>query len=353
MGLVTVVMLLAARARRCSTRSAGASIRGVEEPLPMAETIAVKGVGPQGTRWLVAVLIPIVFAVSAWGYASIARSDRPAVALGLLSVAGLLAVSFWLGRHLRRWRSPLRRLEQTLAGVRAGDIPIEELSRFNGPLAPLARQIQEMAHELKLHRAEMQAVQAEIRQLVAQRTDALEQKLGSLRQQANRDPLTGLYNRRAFDEHVSAVVRQAGSTGGNVGLLMLDLDNFKLLNDTFGHAVGDEFLRDVGQIIRSGIRKEDSGFRYGGDEFVVVMPDAQREEADATAQRLVGLIDSLGRTLKLPQPVGASVGLANLRELADRTPAELLRQADRRQYEVKESRRLAMPGQREPSRPRA
>ena len=184
----------------------------------------------------------------------------------------------------------------------------------------------------------------------AQRTDALEQKLGSMRQQANRDPLTGLYNRRAFDEHVNAVVREAGSTGGNVALLMLDLDNFKLLNDTLGHAVGDEFLRDVGQIIRSGIRKGDLGFRYGGDEFVVLMPDAQREDADATGQRLVGLIDGLGRTLKLPRPVGASVGLATLRELSDRTAAGLLREADRRQYEIKDTRRQGLPGQRDTSR---
>jgi diguanylate cyclase (GGDEF)-like protein len=296
---------------------------------------------PPGWRLLATALSALVVAASVclatWleGQPITIRSG----VLALLGVAAMLALGGWLLRNARRYHLPLRELEDTLAGVRDGSLPIEELGRLEGPLRPLALQALEMARELRLHRAELQQVQGEIHQLVAQRTDALEQKLGALRVQASHDPLTGLHNRRAFDRELDQVVEQAQRDGADVGLLMIDLDNFKLLNDTQGHAAGDEFLRDVGQIIRSGIRRDDVGFRYGGDEFVVLMPGACREESEALGQRLVGLIDSLGRPLHLSSPVGASAGLAMLRELPERSAANLLQEADRRQYAAKLARR--------------
>ena len=317
----------------------------------MADHPALKRNDSPLPRWLALVLAPPVFITTVWAGAWVVRAESAAIAVsgaaaGFLGIAALLALSALLRSRRRSWNSRLEELERTLIGVRAGELPLEELSGFDGPFRPLALSVQQMAAELKAHRAQLQAVEAEVRQLVAQRTDALEQKLGSMRLQANRDKLTGLYNRRAFDEQVSEAVKQAAKSPANLCLLMIDLDNFKHLNDTFGHAAGDEFLRSVGQIIRSGIRKQDIGFRFGGDEFVVLMPDATREEGEAMGQRLVGMIDSLGRILKLDRPLGASAGLSSLRDLSERTTDALLLEADRRQYETKQARRPALPAER-------
>lgn len=167
----------------------------------------------------------------------------------------------------------------------------------------------------------------------------MERLISSLRVQANRNALTGLYNRRMFDQHVATVVDQTQSAGGEICLIMLDLDNFKLLNDTLGHGAGDEFLRAVGQLIRSGTREQDMAFRCGGDEFVIVLPGASLDSARAIAQRLAWLINALGRTHKLERHVGVSAGVAAISEVSPPTIGTLIQEADRRLYESKQSRR--------------
>jgi diguanylate cyclase (GGDEF)-like protein len=256
---------------------------------------------------------------------------------GLLATSVLLSIALW--RRLRRWQTSLGKLEQTLGDVQAGEAPIEELSEVQGPLLPLVESIQEILRELRRQKAELAAVELEIRQRVAQRTDALERTIGSLRHQANRDPLTGLCNRRMLDKHVGELIRQAREAGSDLCLLMLDLDNFKVLNDTLGHAAGDEILRTIGQIIRSSIRQQDLAFRCGGDEFMLVLPDDGQEAGQTLTRRLVSLIESLGKTLKTPKPLGVSIGLISLSETSDEDLRTLLAKADKRLYSVKAERK--------------
>ncbi|HEX2970985.1 MAG TPA: GGDEF domain-containing protein [Tepidisphaeraceae bacterium] len=255
----------------------------------------------------------------------------------LMGLSALVGLGVW--RRLRTWRRSLGKLDQVLVDVRAGEAPIDELAGVRGPLSPLAESIQEILRELRQQKAELAAVEQEIRQRIAQRTHALERVIGSLRHQANRDALTGLYNRRMLNEHLREVVEQAKEAGSDLCLMMLDLDNFKTLNDTRGHAAGDEVLRTIGQIIRSSIREQDLAFRCGGDEFTLVLPDCGAEAGQALARRLVSLIDALGRTLKTPKPLGVSIGLINLSEASDEDLQALLAEADKRLYGVKAGRK--------------
>lgn len=103
---------------------------------------------------------------------------------------------------------------------------------------------------------------------------------------ATRDPLTDLYNRRVFSELFEYEVARAKRQGYSFALLMIDLDNFKLINDTHGHAVGDRYLQAFAQTLRHGLRPGDILARYGGDEFVAVLPDMLPEAAADAAQRL-------------------------------------------------------------------
>ena len=145
----------------------------------------------------------------------------------------------------------MRLLESLLPEIRSGKAPIEELSRVEGPLARFAQQVQEILRELRTQKAKMAEMDLEIRQRIANRTEALERKIGSLHNQATRDVLTGLLNRRTLNEHLAKAMERCDENGLPISVLMIDVDNFKPLNDTLGHAAGDELLRSIGQLLRS------------------------------------------------------------------------------------------------------
>lgn len=255
----------------------------------------------------------------------------------LLGAAGVCLAVYGMTRWW--WDRPMRELRHLMGAIRAGAAPIESLADVRrGPRA-LVPVVRELLRELREQRRDLAALHEEIRQRVAQRTDALERTIGNLRHQATRDALTGLFNRRFFDTYLPQVVRRCAEQKAEVTVVMADLDHFKLLNDTLGHAAGDELLRSVGQLIRSTVRGEDASFRVGGDEFVIVMPHSSTTHGKALAERLSSLVDALGRTYKLPARPRLSVGVACITDLADRSPAELMSQADKALYACKAARR--------------
>jgi diguanylate cyclase (GGDEF)-like protein len=242
-------------------------------------------------------------------------------------------------RHERHWAGPLRRLNGLLPLVRSGDAPIEELREVEGGFRQLVPQLQEIFHDLRRQKLAVAELNEEIRQRVAVRTGALERQMASLRQQASRDGLTGLYNRRMLEMIAPKLLESCRQQKLDLSVLMIDVDHFKMLNDTLGHAAGDELLRDVASIIRSSIRESDLALRYGGDEFVVLIPGASAEVAQATAKRLTSLVDGLTKPLKVEKPPRVSIGIAQLSALGDVTWEQLVDAADRALYDVKKKRR--------------
>lgn len=130
----------------------------------------------------------------------------------------------------------------------------------------------------------------------------------ALRIQSIRDPLTGLYNRRHMEESLAREIHRAKRHQKPLGIIMLDVDHFKRFNDTYGHEEGDVLLRELGTILQAGIRQEDIACRYGGEEFLVMLPDAPLRNAVERAEMLRRQI----RTgLKIKQePVTVSIGVA-------------------------------------------
>ena len=158
----------------------------------------------------------------------------------------------------------------------------------------------------------------------------------ALRTQSVRDTLTGLYNRRYLEEVLDREVRRAARAGQSLGVLMVDLDHFKNFNDTYGHDAGDAVLREAGALLSKGIRAEDFVCRFGGEEFVVILPTANREAACARAERLRLKMKDLtvlyqGRSMGM---LTISIGVAVFPEHGV-SPKELMAAADAALYEAK------------------
>ncbi|MHA1538179.1 MAG: diguanylate cyclase, partial [Alphaproteobacteria bacterium] len=155
------------------------------------------------------------------------------------------------------------------------------------------------------------------------------------------DALTGLYNRRYFDTHFQAQIKRARVTGKPLALLMLDLDAFKVVNDTFGHTVGDEVLAETGRRLQENLRNVDMVARYGGEEFAVVMPEASVEEATAAAERLRARIAD--RPFKVSTDSGESIDITISAGLAvashDPDATDLIKRADYALYAAKRAGR--------------
>lgn len=153
-----------------------------------------------------------------------------------------------------------------------------------------------------------------------------------------RDEYTGLYNARYLHQILGRIIDENQGNGGSVALVFADIDNFKEVVDTYGHLLGSQVLKEVGKTMEAFIQEPDILVKYGGDEFVIVMPGKTRQEAVA---RIETLMEAIRKTTYLPcekRPVHvtASFGIALYPEDA-RTPRELLAQADHLMYSVKRS----------------
>jgi diguanylate cyclase (GGDEF)-like protein/PAS domain S-box-containing protein len=157
-----------------------------------------------------------------------------------------------------------------------------------------------------------------------------------LAHQAFHDPLTGLPNRARFAELLEAAVRRARSDGRSVGVLLLDLDGFKIVNDSLGHEVGDLQLVAVAQRLVSCLDRGETVARFGGDEFTVLLEEAGAEEATATAGRILTAIAEPVHVAGREVAGGGSVGIA-LGPAHGVTPGELLKAADVALYRAKDA----------------
>lgn len=145
------------------------------------------------------------------------------------------------------------------------------------------------------------------------------------------DAVTGLFNHRHFQDQINKEVDRAKRTSQPLTLLMIDLDNFKELNDRNGHPTGDKALQEVGKIFTQSLRSTDIVFRYGGDEFTILLPSTNAKSGFEIAERLRAAMASLPQSL-----VGAtlSIGLATFPSVAS-SRDELIKKADSALYEAK------------------
>ena len=163
------------------------------------------------------------------------------------------------------------------------------------------------------------------------------QRYEEARRRLGRDALTGLYNRGYFDEHAPRQVAHAGRAGHPMSLVVVDVDHLKAANDRHGHQAGDRLLRFVAEQLMTMVRASDAACRYGGDEFVVVLSNADGVSARIFADRLIELVTTRSQTMAPAPPwapASITVGIATY-PADGLTVADLLARADERLYQGK------------------
>ncbi len=260
----------------------------------------------------------------------------PAALLTLVAVAVLRPIArVWIAE-------PITRLLQLLPGLTSdtnrrpvSDLPThrpDEVGQLAGQLRDLLADRIATSHESRhLRRTLDQRVQQTTRRATAE-----------LQRQAHRDPLTGAGNRRFLDAQLPALVQAAQQTGTELVAIAVDMDHFKTVNDTLGHAQGDTLLTLLADLLQGVSRGDDLVIRLGGDEFLLLQPGGQLDQAEQLAGRLrrLYLQQTRGVAEKLDgkQP-NLSIGVAGLMADALPTGAALLECADQRIYLAKHAGR--------------
>ncbi|HEY5625452.1 MAG TPA: HD domain-containing phosphohydrolase [Dehalococcoidia bacterium] len=239
---------------------------------------------------------------------------------GAISVVLLVGVGFLLARSIIK---PLVALEKTAKRASAGDLSARAPTSGPGEFAHLGGVMNDMMAAIEQNTEKLRYANEELQERHRQLTDA--------RSQAATDPLTGLGNHRAFHKHLQERVEVARESGSSLGLIVMDLDGFKQVNDTQGHQAGDEVLRAVAKALEEVAGKENS-YRYGGDELAIIVPDADRAAATDMALRIRGAVADVAVEGELG--VTASVGVAVFPKSASNAK-EIVYRADMAMYSAK------------------
>ena len=228
---------------------------------------------------------------------------------------GLLTIGEYTGRS-RTLRARIWRIEGRLRVI--AEFDVEELERLHDIVLELNHDYASAQRELAQINFKLQQREAQI--LAASLTD----------------PLTGIGNRRRLEQALEQELSRARRSGRTLSAFIADLDHFKSVNDTYGHESGDKVLAAFGEVLRRRIRAGDTAARFGGEEFVVLMPETDLANAALIAERIrAALAECL--IAPLPEPVTASFGVAEL--VACEPARSLLARADKALYEAKHTGR--------------
>jgi len=242
------------------------------------------------------------------------------IASGAIGVGLVVVGGFLLARSIIK---PLVALEDTARRASAGDLSARAPTSGPVELARLGGVLNNMMDAVEQNTGKLRYVNDELQQRHRQLTDA--------RSQAATDPLTGLGNHRAFHRQLQEQVEAARESGSSLGLIILDIDGFKEVNDTRGHQAGDEVLRSVAKALEE-VAVEQNCYRYGGDELAILVPGADRPMATEFGRRVRGAVADM--SVDGGPGVTVSVGVALFPESGE-TAKEIVYRADMAMYNAK------------------
>src|SRR5262249_48933714 len=227
-----------------------------------------------------------------------------------IDVCLVLLASFLAYRVTAVWLRPIEVLSDGARRIAQGHLDHEvHEPATRDAVGLLARPMNDMLRRMRRQQAEIEAVNRDLRERNAQ----LQQAKETFEQLSITDGLTKLHNHRFFQDHLTREIRRVGRSGEPLSMLLVDLDDFKQLNDRLGHAAGDELLAGIARILNESVRATDLLARYGGEEFVVLTPDTDLAGAQLLAEKLRTAVAEasfiLDESLR-PVRVSVSIGVA-------------------------------------------
>lgn len=251
--------------------------------------------------------------------------------LGVIAAVGFGLVAYYLALSMSRPIEQLARSAKLVQDQQPGAQFPQEHAVLE--IAQLGRSISGMTESLLGKERELQEANASLEATVALRTAALTQANAELLQLATHDALTGVYNRRRLDEKLAECSQLFQRTGRPFGMLLIDADHFKRVNDSYGHAVGDEVLQRLAGLIQGNIRSTDFLARYGGEEFAVLLPEVEAAQSPAViAEKIRAAV--AGAIFATVGQVTVSIGVG-VTEPGDGDSMALIRRADQQLYQAK------------------
>lgn len=253
------------------------------------------------------------------------------LSLGLTALVGtLLALSKgWIGTPIDHLVEQLGRISREYSLPAINALPIERRDE----VGQIARAIHQIASWSRRDYFEARHLRRTLDHRVAQATRTATREL---RHMALRDPLTDLGNRRFLDEHLEPLVHSIRESNAELICVVIDVDNFKQVNDAFGHSAGDQVLIFLASLLRSSIRQQDYAVRLGGDEFALFLPGCTVERAGELAKSILSLFQQRVRQQSsVLQNTGLSMGIASLNRDQVASGQELLDRADAHLYDAK------------------
>lgn len=245
--------------------------------------------------------------------------------IAVVVVALAVPLSYLLIRLMIR---PLHSLARTMTRFADGELDARSSIRRGDEIGILALSYNRLADR---HSAKVQ----EISQLNAELEERVQQRTKQLRELASRDALTGLYNRRHFDEVLERRVAEANRYGHELSCIMIDLDDFKAVNDRFGHQTGDELLVLTAIVITTQLRSADVAARFGGDEFIILLPQTGMDSGRVLADRIRQAFRAAVAEQFPRCQVSLSLGLGCMADIVTKDPYDLVRVADKALYDAK------------------
>lgn len=261
---------------------------------------------------------------NAWQRSMGSRLDL-LIGVGVLSLIAVIPLGFLLIRRIVR---PMEGLSQAMLSFSMGKLDVRSPIRRRDELGELARAFNQMADQHQQTHMRISRLNAELEERVAYRTH-------QLRELASRDPLTGLYNRRYFSEVLQRCYAEATRYKTDMSCIMIDLDDFKSANDAFGHLVGDQVLQLAAGTIVGQLRTADVAARYGGDEFILLLPQTDSERAQVLGGRIVERFNNELSERVPSSTVRMSMGIASIHDLEPDNAEGLVQGADRALYRAK------------------
>jgi len=247
------------------------------------------------------------------------------VGVGLLATLAAIPLGFLL---VRKIVSPLDGLTASMAEFSHGKLDVRSPVTRRDEIGKLAMAFNRMADLHQQTHERIVRLNADLEERVAFRTQ-------QLRELASREPLTGLYNRRYFNEMLERRFAEAARYNTDMSCLMIDLDEFKAVNDQFGHQIGDELLVLTADTLTGHLRTADLAARLGGDEFVVLLPQTDADQARVLGERIAEQFNNEVAARLPGVRTSMSIGIANLQALEVKDAESLIRLADHAMYDAK------------------